>query len=83
MESARYLQKAARGEKQLSVAGKYAHNRLRIPLGFIGAQSMVPDVKTHLSATEESVRAKLTYQAWDRGLLSACGLAVRLSGEAV
>ncbi|CAE7473009.1 unnamed protein product [Symbiodinium sp. CCMP2592] len=66
-------QKICEGEKQLQSAAKDSgKNRLRQLLLDVDAKNLQPDLKTKLSESEEQVSAKLTYQALDRTLWTAC-----------
>ena len=73
LEQASLLKKVELGKKQLTAAMKdKGANRLRQLLHKLQAVDLKPDLTTHLTAAEEAVRAKLTWQALDHALHRAC-----------
>ena len=73
LEQASLLKKVELGKKQLTAAMKdKGANRLRQLLYKLQAVDLKPDLTTHLTAAEEAVRAKLTWQALDHALHKAC-----------
>ena len=73
LEQASLLKKVELGKKQLTVAMKdKGGNRLKQLLHKLQAVDLKPDLTTHLTAAEEAVRAKLTWQALDHALHKAC-----------
>ena len=73
LEQASFVKKVELGKKQLTVAMKdKGGNRLKQLLHKLQAVDLKPDLTTHLTAAEEAVRAKLTWQALDHALHKAC-----------